>query len=350
MADDPAVPQAFLSYAHADDDYLDGGIGWLCEELQRAMRAITGEPFLIFRDEEAIGFGQHWPSEIQEALLGARFLIPILTPSYFTSKACRDEAEFFLDLEKKEDRQDLILPIYLIDADVLEDSTLRTGDYVARQFYERQYADWRDVTFDLSSSPRIKQRVRDLAKQIKAASARLAGEAPPTVPAQGPGIRFGPSKDGKIDRAPDEPSEVTDDDPRLRSLQEGLQKAADSFLNSFHGEAGRNAFGPLIDNVEAYRDAVSVQLSEIQLTDVYRYGLELQNWVLAGKRDVDRFDDRPELEDDQQAALSNLLGMHGPFILSTKEGETLQGGSRSNGGRGAYARLVSGTERRCRGE
>lgn len=148
--------------------------------------------------------------------------------------------------------------------------------------------------------------------------------ASPIEPAQGPSIRFRLNKDGKIDRAPDEPTEITDDDPRLCSLQKGLQEACDTFLNSFHGDAGRNAFGPLIDNVEAYRQAITGSLTEIQLTDVYRHGLALQNWVMAGRRDIDRLDPRPDLEDDQQAALSNLLGLHGPFILSTKEGEQLQ--------------------------
>ena len=59
MAETPA--QAFLSYAHADDDYLNGGITWLREELQRAMRAYSGEPFDIFQDADGIAFGDHWP-------------------------------------------------------------------------------------------------------------------------------------------------------------------------------------------------------------------------------------------------------------------------------------------------
>ena len=316
--------QAFLSYAHADDEYLNGGITWLCHELQRAMRAITGELFDIFQDVDGIAFGEHWPSRVEEALTEARFLIPILTPSYFTSDGCREEAEFFLSHEKRHKRQDLVLPIYLIDADVLEKSAGRSSDYIARQFYARQYDDWRDAAFELQNTPRIKQRVQKLAKQVKSAFERVGEDAPPIVSAQGPGIRFGLNGEGKIDRAPDEPSDVRDDDPRLSALQKGLQEACDNFLNAFQGDAGRNAFGPLIDKVEDYRNAIAGPLTEIQLTEVYRHGLALQNWVLAGKRDIDRLDPRPDLEDDQQAALSNLLGQHGPFILSTREGEELQ--------------------------
>ncbi|NJO37413.1 MAG: hypothetical protein HC871_07040 [Rhizobiales bacterium] len=66
MAEQPT--QAFLSYTHADDDYLSGGITWLCDDLQHA---VTGERFAIFLDRDAIAFGQHWPSRI-EAVLSAQ--------------------------------------------------------------------------------------------------------------------------------------------------------------------------------------------------------------------------------------------------------------------------------------
>lgn len=325
MANQPA--QAFLSYAHADDDYLSGGITWLREELQRALRAITGEPSEIFQDVDGIAFGEHWPSRIEEALTGARFLIPMLTPSYFTSEGCREEAEFFLQHEKRHKRRDLVLPIYLIEADVLEGSASRAGDYLARQFYERQYDDWRDVAFNLRESPRIKQRAFKLAKQIKAASERIAEGAPPIVPAQGPGIRFGLNNEGKLDRAPDEPAEVTDDDPRLSSLQDGLQDACSRFLGTFEGGKKDNVSGAhsqLIGAVRAYQNAITGNLTELQYTDVYCRGLTLQNQMLARSRDVPRLDPPPLLEDEQEAAINDLLSLHDLLILSTKEGEDLQ--------------------------
>lgn len=51
--------------------------------------------------------------------------IPILTPSYFNSEACRRDAALFLDDEKAEGREDLVLPIYLIEAELLEAAALR---------------------------------------------------------------------------------------------------------------------------------------------------------------------------------------------------------------------------------
>lgn len=252
MADDPTAAQAFLSYAHTDDEFLEGGITWLRRELQRAMLALTGEAFEIFQDTDGIAFGEHWPSRIEEALTGARFLIPVMSPCYFASPQCRHEANFFLDFEKKSGRRDLVLPIYLIEADALEDSSLRDGDDLVQRLFERQYGDWRDAAFELRNAPRIKQRVMELAKQIKAASERAGGDAPPIGPEQGFGIRFRIDRDGLIDRAPDEAPEVDEDDPRLQSLQAGLQDACNRFLGSFGEGAGQNAFGRLIDNVRAY--------------------------------------------------------------------------------------------------
>ena len=57
------------------------------------MHAVTGEPFEIFQDVDGIGVGELWPDKLDQMLDQARFFIPILTPSYFRSKACRDELE-----------------------------------------------------------------------------------------------------------------------------------------------------------------------------------------------------------------------------------------------------------------
>ena len=97
-----------------------------------------GKPFPIFQDESGIQLGEHWPSSLENALKQARFLIPILTPSYFNSEACRREAALFLDYEAKAGREDLVLPIYLIDAETLENAALRRRDPLARRLHQRQ--------------------------------------------------------------------------------------------------------------------------------------------------------------------------------------------------------------------
>ncbi len=136
--------------------------------------------------------------------MSASFLIPILTPSHFTSLACRAEA--FLELESASGRRDRIPPTYLIEADVLDKPERRAEDRLAQALCERQYTNWQDAAFELSKSPRIKQRTFALAKQIKAASEHVKNDVSPIIPEQGPGPRFRVNRDGLIDRVPDGPS------------------------------------------------------------------------------------------------------------------------------------------------
>ena len=312
-----------MSYARVDDKALDGGITWLREELEKILHSLTGQPFVIFQDSNGIGLGQHWPTLLEDALKSVRFLIPILTPSYFTSPACRAEAEFFLDYELKAGRDDLVLPIYLIEVDVLEDAALRRDEPLARRLHQRHYADWRDVAFQLQSVPDIKQRLADLAGKIQAAAKRDRASIPPLVPDQGVGIRFRINEDGVIDRAPDDAPDVDDNDPEMLARRDGLVDACARFLGAFSaGGVGQNAFGHLIKHVGSYQETIAGPLSEIWYSEVWRLGSRLQNAAAAARRDVDRME--PSLEDEQQAALQDLLAEHGPFIYSTHAGRAQQ--------------------------
>jgi hypothetical protein len=118
MASKP--PDAFLSYTRSDDRHDGGAITEFRNRLASAVRAVTGEPFEIFQDADDIDVGERWSDKLDEMLAEARFFIPILTPSYFNSAACRNELEKFLKAEETAGRRDLILPIYYIRCPVLE--------------------------------------------------------------------------------------------------------------------------------------------------------------------------------------------------------------------------------------
>ena len=168
------LSEAFLSYARVDDQFLSGAMSRLRDELQLAIRAVTGQPFRIFQDMEGIEFGQHWPEHLEEALRSARFLIPILTPSYFTSVHCRDEALKFLEYEDAAGRSDLILPIYLIEAPDLERLDRRANDSLAWRLHDRQHDDWRSLRLECGWQPKVKERVADLARAMSRAAERVA--------------------------------------------------------------------------------------------------------------------------------------------------------------------------------
>ena len=322
MANTPV--QAFLSYAHTDDDFLKGGITWLRDELQRAMQALTGDPLRIFQESEGVFVRSHWPNQIEDALTGTSFLVPLISPSYFVDVNCRHQFLAFLDLEKRSGRQDLIWPIYLIEAGLLEDPKRRINDVVANAIYKIQCIDWRESAFELQDLPQVKQNAFELAKQIKAASERTLDKDPPLIPEQRNYYRFRINEHGQIDRAPDDAPEVDDADPEMLAQQAGMLDACNRFLDAFRESgAGQNAFGRLINVVDAYQGTISGPLSQIRYSEVWRLGSRLQNAADAARRCIERLE-APELEDEQQAALDDLLAEHGPFILQTPAGREQQ--------------------------
>lgn len=167
-------PDAFLSYTRSDDLYAGGRITMFREHLERTVRAITGRPFLIFQDIDGIGLGEHWPDKLDSMLARTRFFMPMLTPSFFQSQACRHELEQFLAAEGRAGRKDLILPIYCIETELLEDAGLRSQDTLATTIHERQRHDWRPFLFEPFDSRDVRLSLQALARKIMEASRRRA--------------------------------------------------------------------------------------------------------------------------------------------------------------------------------
>jgi hypothetical protein len=178
------TPQAFLSYTRLDDQGHDGGITALRAALELQVRIVTGDDgFEIFQDMDGIAFGERWPERLEQALTAARFLIPVLSPRFFRSEPCRDELRKFLAHERAAGRDDLILPIYLVRAPVLEQPHLTAADDLAAEIAQRQRWDWRPHAFGPAADPVVKRAVRGLAESI---GERLDREAQPTAPSQRP--------------------------------------------------------------------------------------------------------------------------------------------------------------------
>ena len=140
--------------------------------LSDAVREVTGEPFEIFQDVGGIGIGEHWPGKLDQMLDEARFFIPIVTPSYFTSKPCREELEKFLRAEAERERNDLVLPIYYIESEVMEDDDLRAADPLAKTLHERHRQDWRELRFEPFEAANVRRALERLAREIVKARRR----------------------------------------------------------------------------------------------------------------------------------------------------------------------------------
>ncbi|MEM8949831.1 MAG: toll/interleukin-1 receptor domain-containing protein, partial [Pseudomonadota bacterium] len=179
----PAKPVAFLSYAHRDDDYHGGAITRLREELSGAISVATGEDFSIFQDRKDIAWGEHWPSKLEQGLEGGRFLIAILSPSFFRSDYCRKELSEFLELERGTGRNDLILPIYFVKTRLLEDPAKQDCDPLAKAISERQYRDWRDLRHMPFSDHKVRRALDSLAEELVQALERPETEMEASDPA-----------------------------------------------------------------------------------------------------------------------------------------------------------------------
>ncbi|MGI9494293.1 MAG: SUMF1/EgtB/PvdO family nonheme iron enzyme [Geminicoccaceae bacterium] len=180
---DPEEPHAFLSYTRFDDKFLNGGISALREALEQAVQARTGKPFNIFQDVDDIKPGDAWQKKLDRAIQAAQLFIPILTPRFFESDFCKNEAQAFLDYEARAGRDDLVLPIYLIDTPKLDAAEQRAADEIASRLHERQYADWRPLRHKLRHED-TRPRIDELAGAIALAIARNSQTAPAPPPPQ----------------------------------------------------------------------------------------------------------------------------------------------------------------------
>ncbi|WP_417914997.1 right-handed parallel beta-helix repeat-containing protein [Candidatus Electronema sp. JM] len=167
---------AFMSYVNEDDRHDNGWMTQFRERLSGEVRIHTGEPFDIFQDRKDIAWGQQWQERINQSLDAVTFLIPILTPAFFKSTACRDELERFLKREEALGRGDLILPVYYVNCPVLQDKAKREQDELAKTIAARQYADWRDLRFEDFTSSQLRKALAKMAQQIMAALERSQTE------------------------------------------------------------------------------------------------------------------------------------------------------------------------------
>jgi hypothetical protein len=171
------VPGAFLSYTHFDDEHDNRYLTDLCRSLSGEVRMHTGVEFEIFQDRTDIKWGQNWRRRLESSLDAATFLIPIITPSYFRSKACCEELAVFVAREKQLGHDDLILPVYYVETPLLENEAQRAANPLAEAVAAHQYADWRDLRFEPLTSQEARERLADLAKQVRDALERTSGPA-----------------------------------------------------------------------------------------------------------------------------------------------------------------------------
>ena len=82
----------FISYAHDPAENK----AWVKSAIVAplvSLRHADGTPYRVFFDEAAIKVGRQWKTEIELALLGSRFFVPVYSERYFERPYCREEIE-----------------------------------------------------------------------------------------------------------------------------------------------------------------------------------------------------------------------------------------------------------------
>jgi len=92
---------AFWSYSRFDDSNDREWLTKLKGALEAESRACSGKVIEIFQDVSGTQWGEQWGDKLRGSSDQALFLIPIITPNYFKSEACRSELERFLSAKTR---------------------------------------------------------------------------------------------------------------------------------------------------------------------------------------------------------------------------------------------------------
>jgi hypothetical protein len=146
-----------------------------------------------------------------------------------------------------------------------------------------------------------------------------ASQPPPELPSQGPGTHMVATADGKIGHAPAE--ELDSDGNNVKRINQ-LRPLALQCAQDLKERLAANQFPELLDSTENYIAALTGDNNRVDWATVWGLGLMLEQNAKAAERKItDRL--FPELEDPAKAALDSLLKLHGPLMLSTKDGNDL---------------------------
>ncbi|EFU80427.1 DUF4143 domain-containing protein [Mobiluncus curtisii] len=101
----------FVSYTHADNETVYGGLLELVKKIADHYEMKTGETLSIFTDHD-LKWGQSWKNALKTELETTAFLLTFVSPRYLKSHACREEVEVFATAAEKASYK-AILPILI---------------------------------------------------------------------------------------------------------------------------------------------------------------------------------------------------------------------------------------------
>lgn len=157
----------FWSYVRKDDEGEGGRITELANDLRDQYRIRTAEDLELFVDRDSIQWGEEWQQRILDAIAGTTFFIPIITPSYFQSNACRQELLKFVREAERLGLEQLLMPVYWAEVPELETGNPESSeDEAIRTIARYQRQDFRKIRFEERTSGIYRKEVASLAGEI----------------------------------------------------------------------------------------------------------------------------------------------------------------------------------------
>lgn len=164
----------FWSYVHADDKAEGGRIQALAHDIVAQFEMQTGESVELFLDRDSLEWGAEWEPRIAGATTTVAFFVPVLTPRYFASPACRGELNTFARTASALGTRELLLPI--LYEDLLGGDQAGSEDELVALANSFQWVDWRELRFANRDDGSYRKAVHELAKRL--AAANRAAETP----------------------------------------------------------------------------------------------------------------------------------------------------------------------------
>lgn len=165
-------PRGFFSYARDDDAHLGKRLTELKGRIAGEVSMLLGGDVAMFQDIFDLRAGDRWEEKLRAAISSATFLVPVLTPRYFTRPWCREETLTFLRLATEMGVTPLVFPVLFVDLDGSdpEDDEVRAA---LAPFQHQDFRQWRFM-----SAPSEREQLENT--YARAIVARLRETAKPT--------------------------------------------------------------------------------------------------------------------------------------------------------------------------
>lgn len=338
--DQPVDARIFLSYRHEDNDYLDGAIVRLADDIAREYKFQSGSTGLeVFVDSRSISWGEEWQSALNSAVDATTFIMPSVTPSYLSSQACREELQRFVSRGEELANGHILS---LIWQDYHSTPAAAQNPSIVETIERYQYRDVSDLR-DLDPSDKTyRGSIRELAQEIRRIVLADANKA--SIEPSDSGHQAGNESEeptGLIDRISNldaslsafktsfesmtlelnnilvvinsHPAPQAGNIDALRSWCEGVERDAKAPVSSMREKLAdsRRAWGDVCDTTKAYIKAAAVMRAEGQPLDIS----DLRMQLTATRAQFDQIGDL-----EQQSAPLKMLTILSPRLRFLSDG------------------------------